>query len=114
LAIRPGYPPQLAADDRRPALSVWYADNAADTPAFETQMRRKVHERARTQDPELLQTLERAFQYIEGGVLNLYYPDRMGNGCRTLRNGCVWVSKWIMLQISRPQQVALSQSAGAC
>ncbi|MEA1052267.1 type I restriction-modification system subunit M [Lamprobacter modestohalophilus] len=70
--------PQLAADDRRPALSVWYADNAADTPAFETQMRRKVHyvihpdylwnsihERARTQDPELLQTLERAFQYIE-------------------------------------------------
>jgi len=65
----------LTADD---ALSVWYADNAADTPAFETQMRRKVHyvihpdylwnsihERARTQDPELLQTLERAFQYIE-------------------------------------------------
>lgn len=73
-----------------------------------------IHERARTQDPELLQTLERAFQYIEGGVLNLYYPDRMGNGCRTLRNGCLWVSKWIMLQKTRPQQVALSQSAGAC
>jgi type I restriction enzyme M protein len=73
----PDYPP-LPADDRRPPLSVWYAENAADVPAFEKQMRRKVHyvihpdylwrsiaERARTQDPELLQTLERAFQYIE-------------------------------------------------
>ncbi|WP_242479612.1 Fic family protein [Lamprobacter modestohalophilus] len=66
-----------------------------------------IHERARTQDPELLQTLERAFQYIEGGVLNLYYPDRMGNGCRTLRNGCLCVSKWIMLQtLQRPVETA--------
>ncbi len=75
--LGPDYP-QLPADDRRPPLSVWYADNAADVPAFEKQLRRKVHyvihpeylwrsiaERARTQDAELLQTLERGFQYIE-------------------------------------------------
>jgi hypothetical protein len=70
--------PRLAADDRRAPLAVWYADNADDVPAFEKQMRRKVHyvihpdylwrslyERARTQDAELLQTLERGFGYIE-------------------------------------------------
>ena len=75
--LGPDYP-RLAAEDRRPPLSVWYAANAADVSAFEMQMRRKVHyvihpaylwrsihERARTQDPELLQTLERGFQYIE-------------------------------------------------
>jgi type I restriction enzyme M protein len=70
--------PQPRLDDRRPPLAFWYADNAADVHAFEQQMRRKVHyvihpdylwssiyERARTQDAELLQTLERGFQYIE-------------------------------------------------
>ncbi len=75
--LRPDYP-RLAAEERRPPLSVWYAANAADVFAFETQMRlkvhyvthpaylwRSIHERARTQDPELLQTLERGFQYIE-------------------------------------------------
>ncbi len=75
--LGPDYP-RLAAEDRRPPLSVWYMANAADVSAFETQMRRKVHyvihpaylwrsihERARTQDAELLQTLERGFQYIE-------------------------------------------------
>jgi type I restriction enzyme M protein len=75
--LGPDYP-KLADDDRRAPLSVWYADNAADVPDFERQMRRKVHyviapdylwgsiyERARTQDAELLQTLERGFQSIE-------------------------------------------------
>ena len=75
--LGPDYP-QLAASDRRAPLSVWYADNAADVPDFERQMRRKVHyvihpdflwssihERARTQDKELLQTLDRGFDYIE-------------------------------------------------
>ncbi|NVZ10560.1 type I restriction-modification system subunit M [Allochromatium humboldtianum] len=70
--------PQLATEDRRAPLSVWYADNAGDVPEFEKQMRRKVHyvihpdylwsslyDRARTQDKELLQTLERGLQYIE-------------------------------------------------
>ncbi|MDT8400036.1 MAG: type I restriction-modification system subunit M [Pseudomonadales bacterium] len=70
--------PQLAGDDRRAPLSVWYADNVGDVVEFEKQMRRKMHycvhpeylwssifERARTQDAELLQTLERGFKYIE-------------------------------------------------
>ena len=35
--------PKLAGDDNRVLLAVWYADNAADVPAFEKQMRRKVH-----------------------------------------------------------------------
>ena len=70
--------PNLDKEDRRAPLAVWYADNAGDVPAFEKQMRRKVHyvihpdylwssiyERARTQSAELLQTLERGFNYIE-------------------------------------------------
>lgn len=70
--------PQLPATDRRTPLSLWYQANAADVPAFEKQMRRKVHyvihpdylwtsifDRARTQNAELRQTLERGFQHIE-------------------------------------------------
>ncbi|EIC21146.1 type I restriction-modification system subunit M [Thiorhodovibrio frisius] len=75
--LGPDYP-ALATDDRRAPLALWYQANAADVPAFEKQMRRKVHyvihpdylwtsifDRARTQNAELLQTLERGFQYIE-------------------------------------------------
>lgn len=75
--LGPDYP-KLDADDRRPPLVVWYSDNAGDVPAFEKQMRRKMHyvihpdylwssiyERARTQGAELLQILERGFDYIE-------------------------------------------------
>src|SRR5690554_1785749 len=70
--------PKLVQGDRRAPLAIWYTDNAGDVPAFEKQMRRKVHyvvhpdylwssiyERARTQDAELLQTLESGFSYIE-------------------------------------------------
>ena len=70
--------PQLADDDRRVPLAVWYADNAADVPEFEKQMRRKVHyviepqhlwssiaHMARTQHGELLHTLQEGFKYIE-------------------------------------------------
>lgn len=70
--------PKLGQEDRRAPLGVWYADNAADIPDFEKQMRRKMHyvihpdylwssifEQARTQSSELLQTLERGFKYIE-------------------------------------------------
>jgi len=35
--------PALGADDRRAPLAPWYADNPDDVPAFEKQMRRKVH-----------------------------------------------------------------------
>ena len=72
-----GYP-ALGADDRRAPLSLWYADNLAAVPAFENQMRRKVHyviqpphlwnsvaNMARTQDGELLKTLQDGFKYIE-------------------------------------------------
>lgn len=59
-------------------LQVWYEENKADIPAFEKQMRRKVHyviqpahlwnsitNMARTQDGELLDTLQAGFKYIE-------------------------------------------------
>ena len=75
--LGPDYP-NLDKEDRRAPLVVWYADNAGDVPTFEKQMRRKMHyvihpdylwssiyERARTQDAELLQTLESGFNYIE-------------------------------------------------
>uniref|UniRef100_UPI004056A234 type I restriction-modification system subunit M n=1 Tax=Candidatus Electrothrix sp. TaxID=2170559 RepID=UPI004056A234 len=75
--LGPDYP-RLSEDDRRSPLAVWYADNTEDVPAFEKQMRRKMHyvihpdylwssiyELARTHDKELLQTLSRGFKYIE-------------------------------------------------
>ena len=59
-------------------LQVWYEENKADIPAFEKQMRRKVHyviepahlwnsiaNMARTQNGELLSTLQAGFKYIE-------------------------------------------------
>jgi type I restriction enzyme M protein len=59
-------------------LQIWYSENKEDAPEFEQQMRRKVHyviepdhlwsnisEMARTQNPELLVTLESGFRYIE-------------------------------------------------
>lgn len=70
--------PKLAGDDNRVPLAIWYADNAADVPAFEKQMRRKVHyvieprhlwssiaHMARTQHAGLLNTLQEGFKYIE-------------------------------------------------
>lgn len=59
-------------------LQLWYDSNPDDIDAFEQQMRRKVHyvikppylwgsiaEMARTQDDDLLRTLEKGFKYIE-------------------------------------------------
>jgi type I restriction enzyme M protein len=59
-------------------LQAWYQDNPDDIPEFEKQMRRKVHyviqpphlwnsiaNMARTQDSELLNTLQAGFKYIE-------------------------------------------------
>ena len=70
--------PTLAPEDRRVPLAVWYADNAADVPDFEKQMRRKVHyvveplhlwssiaHMARTQNGDMLSTLQAGFKYIE-------------------------------------------------
>ena len=70
--------PNLPAIDKKTPLSVWYASNKDEVVAFEQQMRRKVHyviepahlwsnisEMARTQNPELLVTLESGFRYVE-------------------------------------------------
>ena len=59
-------------------LQIWYEENPDDIADFERQMRRKAHyvilprylwgnivELARTQDKELLDTLEKGFKYIE-------------------------------------------------
>ncbi|ALN88590.1 type I restriction-modification system, M subunit [Lysobacter capsici] len=68
----------LDADDHRVPLALWYANNPDDIAAFEKQMRRKVHyviqpphlwnsvaNMARTQNGELLNTLQAGFKYIE-------------------------------------------------
>ncbi len=70
--------PKVSDDDRRVPLTLWYANNPEDIPVFEKQMRRKVHyviepphlwnsiaNMARTQDGELLNTLQAGFKYIE-------------------------------------------------
>ena len=70
--------PTPKEEDKRTALQIWYEKNAADVVEFEKQMRRKVHyviepnhlwgniaEMARTQDDELLNTLQAGFKYIE-------------------------------------------------
>ncbi|WP_027079227.1 type I restriction-modification system subunit M [Luteimonas mephitis] len=73
------YPdPEAIGNGGRTPLSVWYADNAADVPAFEQQMRRKAHyvvkpqylwghivHLAKTHNDELLNTLQQGFKYIE-------------------------------------------------
>jgi type I restriction enzyme M protein len=70
--------PKVAVEDRRAPLAVWYEQNPKDIADFEKQLRRKVHyvieplhlwnsisEMARTQDAELLNTLQAGFKYIE-------------------------------------------------
>lgn len=75
--------PNIASDVLRETgastpLQVWYEENMNDVPAFEKQMRRKVHyvieplhlwnsiaNLARTQNAELLSTLQAGFKYIE-------------------------------------------------
>ena len=75
--LGPDYPDNQAAPNT-PPLRLWYESNREDVAEFEQQMRRKVHyviepeflwssiaEMARTQDWELLLTLQRGFSYIE-------------------------------------------------
>jgi len=70
--------PDIEKDSLQVPLALWYADNPSDTGEFETQMRRKVHyvikpehlwssiaNMARTQNGELLSTLQAGFKYIE-------------------------------------------------
>lgn len=68
----------LEAQGAQTPLAVWYAKNPSDIPAFEAQMRRKVHyvikpdylwnsiaELAKYENNELLRTLQKGFRYIE-------------------------------------------------
>jgi len=70
--------PKPEDGDKRAPLAIWYAQNPEVSGMFEEQMRRKVHyvvkpdflwssiaELARTQDGELLHTLQKGFKYIE-------------------------------------------------
>jgi type I restriction enzyme M protein len=70
--------PDVDGDTRKVPLELWYANNVDDIPAFEKQMRRKVHyviqpahlwnsiaNLARTQNTGLLNTLQAGFKYIE-------------------------------------------------
>lgn len=70
--------PDVGGDARKVPLALWYANNVDDIPEFEKQMRRKVHyviqpahlwnsiaNLARTQNSELLNTLQAGFKYIE-------------------------------------------------
>lgn len=70
--------PETIGNGGKTPLSVWYAENAADIAPFEQQMRRKVHyvikpeylwghivHLAKTQNDELLNTLQKGFKYIE-------------------------------------------------
>lgn len=77
------YPSSPSTDSRPdfvvpPALEIWYSQNEKDINAFEEQMRKKVHyvikpkylwsnitELSRTQNKELLQTMQDGFRYIE-------------------------------------------------
>lgn len=69
---------ELLRDGVSTPLQLWYEGNLDDVPAFEKQMRRKVHyvieplhlwssiaQMARTQNGELLRTLQDGFRYIE-------------------------------------------------
>ena len=70
--------PDAGNDSQQVPLALWYAKNLDDVPEFEKQMRRKVHyvikpehlwssiaNLARTQNGELLSTLQAGFKYIE-------------------------------------------------
>lgn len=70
--------PDVKGDNRKVPLALWYANNPDDVSEFEKQMRRKVHyvikpehlwssiaNLARTQNGELLNTLQAGFKYIE-------------------------------------------------
>lgn len=110
------YPdPNAVGNGGRTPLSVWYDDNPGDISAFETQMRRKAHYvikpnhlwtniayMAKTQNGELLNTLQEGFKYIENdsfestfsglfSEINLgsdklgkSYPDRNDKLCKII------------------------------
>lgn len=108
--------PNVGGDSRTVPLALWYANNPDDTAEFEKQMRRKVHyvikpehlwssiaNLARTQNAELLNTLQAGFKYIEeesfestfqglfseidlaSPKLGKLYPDRNAKLCTVIQ-----------------------------
>jgi len=108
--------PAVGGDARKVPLALWYANNPEDIPEFEKQMRRKVHyvikpdhlwssiaKLARTQNGELLNTLQAGFKYIEtesfestfqglfseinlgSDKLGKLYPDRNAKLCTIIQ-----------------------------
>ena len=108
--------PDTDGDSRKVPLALWYANNPNDTAEFEKQMRRKVHyvikpehlwssiaNMARTQNGELLKTLQAGFKYIEeesfesafqglfseinlgSDKLGKTYPDRNAKLCTVIQ-----------------------------
>jgi type I restriction enzyme M protein len=108
--------PDVGGDARKVPLALWYANNVDDIPEFEKQMRRKVHyviqpahlwnsiaNLARTQNAELLTTLQAGFKYIQeesfestfdglfseidlsSAKLGKTYPDRNAKLCTIIQ-----------------------------
>jgi type I restriction enzyme M protein len=108
--------PDVGGDARKVPLALWYANNVDDVPEFEKQMRRKVHyviqpahlwnsiaNLARTQNAELLKTLQAGFKYIQdesfestfdglfseidlaSSKLGKTYPDRNAKLCSIIQ-----------------------------
>ena len=108
--------PDVGGDARKVPLALWYANNVDDVPEFEKQMRRKVHyviqpahlwnsiaNLARTQNAELLKTLQAGFKYIQdesfestfdglfseidlaSSKLGKVYPDRNAKLCTIIQ-----------------------------
>lgn len=112
----PDLPDILERTDASTPLQAWYEDNPDDIAEFEKQMRRKVHyviepkhlwaniaHMARSEHPDLLDTLQAGFKYIEeqsfqstfGGLfseinlasekLGRSYPDRNARLCAIIK-----------------------------
>jgi type I restriction enzyme M protein len=117
--------PDNTGQPNMPPLRLWYDANQEDITEFEKQMRRKVHyvikpeylwssisELARTQDDELLNTLQQGFKYIENesfestfqglfSEINLdseklgkKYPDRNAKLCTIITKIAEGISKF--------------------
>ena len=78
LGVKVNTLPLRSVIERSVPLAIWYQHNPEDVPEFEKQMRRKAHyvikpehlwnsiaNLARTQNSELLNTLQAGFKYIE-------------------------------------------------
>lgn len=104
--------PDTGGDARKVPLELWYANNRDDIPEFEKQMRRKVHyvikpahlwnsvaSMARTQNEDLLKTLQEGFKYIETESFESTFQ------------GCSRRSTWVHPSSARPTPIGMPSSA---